>query len=99
MWPAQPPVQWIMGALSLEVKHPGHEANSLLPCHAGTKNAWRCNAAQSRTFLVHGVLHFFPFVNISYSQRPTSCFYTARILSCTDMCSGMFASCGWKTGL
>jgi hypothetical protein len=38
--PTQPPIQWIPGALSLEVKRPGREADHSLPSSAEVKNAW-----------------------------------------------------------
>jgi hypothetical protein len=34
----QPPVQWVLGALSLGVKRPGHEADSSPPSSAEVKN-------------------------------------------------------------
>jgi hypothetical protein len=36
----QPPIQWVPGALSLEVKRPGHEADHSPPSSAEVKNAW-----------------------------------------------------------
>jgi len=35
--PTQPPIQWVPGALSLEVKHPGREADHSLPFSAEVK--------------------------------------------------------------
>jgi hypothetical protein len=35
--PAQPPIQWILGALSLGVKWPGHEADHSPPSSAEVK--------------------------------------------------------------
>jgi hypothetical protein len=32
--PTQPPIQWVQGALFLEVKQPGHEADHSLPSSA-----------------------------------------------------------------
>jgi hypothetical protein len=39
--PTQPPIQWVPGALSLEVKRPGREAHHSPPSSAEVKNAWR----------------------------------------------------------
>jgi hypothetical protein len=36
----QPPIQWVPGALSLEVKRPGREADHSPPSSAEVKNAW-----------------------------------------------------------
>jgi hypothetical protein len=40
MGPTQPPIQWVPGALSLEVKQPGREADHSPPSSAKVKNAW-----------------------------------------------------------
>jgi hypothetical protein len=37
--PTQPPIQWVPGALSLEVKRQGHEADHSPPFSAEVKNA------------------------------------------------------------
>jgi len=37
--PTQPPILWIPGALSLEVKWPGREVDHSPPSHAKAKNA------------------------------------------------------------
>jgi hypothetical protein len=38
--PTKPPIQWVLGALSLGVKQPGHEADHSPPSSAKVKNAW-----------------------------------------------------------
>jgi hypothetical protein len=38
--PTQPPIQWVPGALSLEVKRQGLEADHSPPCSAEVKNEW-----------------------------------------------------------
>jgi hypothetical protein len=38
--PASPPVQWVQGAISMEVKRPEREANHTLPSNVEVKNAW-----------------------------------------------------------
>jgi hypothetical protein len=38
--PTQPPIQWVPGALSLEVKQPGREADHSPPSSGEVKNAW-----------------------------------------------------------
>jgi hypothetical protein len=38
--PTQPPIQWVLGSLSLGVKWPGHEADHSPPSTAEVKNAW-----------------------------------------------------------
>jgi hypothetical protein len=42
--PTQPPVQWVLGALSWGVKQPGHEADHSPLSSAKVKNAWRCTS-------------------------------------------------------
>jgi hypothetical protein len=37
LWPTQPPIQWVPGALSLEVKLPGHEVDHSPPSSAAVK--------------------------------------------------------------
>jgi hypothetical protein len=38
--PIQPPIQWVMWALSLGLKWPGHEADHSYSTIAEVKNAW-----------------------------------------------------------
>jgi len=38
--PTHPPIQWVSGALSQEVKRPESEADHLSPSSAEVKNAW-----------------------------------------------------------
>jgi hypothetical protein len=50
----QPPIQWVPGALSLEVKWPGREADHSPPSSAEVKNAW--NYTSTHPILFHGVV-------------------------------------------
>jgi len=38
--PTQPPIQWVPGVLSLDVKRPGRESGQSYPSSAKVKNAW-----------------------------------------------------------
>jgi hypothetical protein len=38
--PTQPPIQWVLGAISLGVKQPVREADHSPPSSAEVKNAW-----------------------------------------------------------
>jgi len=38
--PTQPPIQWVPGGLSVEVKRPGREADHSPPCSAEVTNVW-----------------------------------------------------------
>jgi hypothetical protein len=38
--PGQPPLQWVLGALSSEVKQSGREADPSTPSFAEVKNFW-----------------------------------------------------------
>jgi hypothetical protein len=42
--PTQPPIKWVPGALSLEVKRPVCEADHSPPSMAEVKNAWSCSS-------------------------------------------------------
>jgi len=47
--PTQPPIQWVLGALSLEVKRPGREADhSLVP---RSKNEWSYTSTPQYVFI------------------------------------------------
>jgi hypothetical protein len=52
--PTQPPIQWVLGALSLGVKQPGCEADNSPPSSAEGKNTW----SYTSTLLIrlHGVV-------------------------------------------
>jgi hypothetical protein len=53
--PTQPPIQWVPGALSVEVQRAGHEADhSPPPFSAEVKNAWSYTFTPPIRF--HGVL-------------------------------------------
>jgi hypothetical protein len=39
-WYSEPPIQWVPGALSLEVKQLGHEADHSSPSSAEVTNVW-----------------------------------------------------------
>jgi hypothetical protein len=40
MRPTQPPIQWVLGALSLDVKWQGREADHQPPASAEVKKMW-----------------------------------------------------------
>jgi hypothetical protein len=45
LWvPTQPPIQWITGVPSPQVKRPGREADHSPPASVEDKNAWRCSS-------------------------------------------------------
>jgi hypothetical protein len=50
----QPPIQWVPGDLSLEVKRPGRQADQSPPSSADVKNAW--NYASPPPIHFHGVV-------------------------------------------
>jgi hypothetical protein len=51
--PTQPPIRWMLGALSVGVKRPGCEADHLSPSTAKFKNEWSCTSTP--TIRLHGV--------------------------------------------
>jgi len=40
LWTTQPPIKWVPGVLSLEIKRAEHEADHSPPSSAECKNAW-----------------------------------------------------------
>jgi hypothetical protein len=52
--PTQPPIQWVPGAISLEVKRPGREADRSPPSSAKVKNAW--SYTSTPPIRLHGVV-------------------------------------------
>jgi hypothetical protein len=49
--PTQPPIQWVPGALSQEVKRQGREADHSCPSSAEVKNAWNYTSTSPYVFL------------------------------------------------
>jgi hypothetical protein len=55
LWgPTQPPIQWVLGALSVGVKWSEREADHSLPSSADVKNAWSYTSTPAIYF--HGVV-------------------------------------------
>jgi hypothetical protein len=52
--PTQPPIQWVPGSLSLEVKRSGREADHSPPSSAEVKNAW--SYTSTPPIRLHGVM-------------------------------------------
>jgi hypothetical protein len=49
--PTQAPMKWVPGALSLEVKLPGHETDHTPPCSAEVKDEWNCTCNPPCVFM------------------------------------------------
>jgi hypothetical protein len=49
--PTQPPIQWVEGAPSLEVRRPGREADHSPPSSAEVKNAWSYTSTPQYVFM------------------------------------------------
>jgi hypothetical protein len=47
----QPPIQWVTGSLSLEVKRPGSEAEHSPPSSAEVKNEWSYTSTRQYVFM------------------------------------------------
>jgi hypothetical protein len=82
----QPRIQWVPGALSLQVKRPGREADHSPPSSAEVKNALSYTSTSQYVFLAwclvkHRenfifllyILHFINFYKISYLLFTTKC--------------------------
>jgi hypothetical protein len=50
--PTQPPIQWVLGAFSLEVKRPGREADHSYPCSAEVKECVELSCTLQCAFMV-----------------------------------------------
>jgi hypothetical protein len=51
MGPTRPPIQWVPGALSPEVKQPGREVDHSPPTSAEVKKTWVYTATSSYSFM------------------------------------------------
>jgi hypothetical protein len=52
LWgPTQPPIQWVLGALSTGVKRPGREADHSPPTSAEVKKMWLYTATPPYAFM------------------------------------------------
>jgi len=49
--PTLPPIQWVPGVLSLEVKRPGRETDHSPPSSAEVNNVWRYNSTPQYAFM------------------------------------------------
>jgi hypothetical protein len=54
LWNPEPPIQWVSGVLSLEVKWPRREADHIPRSSVEVKNAWRYNSTPP--VRLHGVV-------------------------------------------
>jgi hypothetical protein len=51
LWPIQPPIQWLLGALSMGVKQPGREADHPPPTCAEVRNTWIYTSTPPHVFM------------------------------------------------
>jgi len=49
--PTQPPIQWVLGAVTSEVKWSGREADHSSPSSTKIKNAWSCTSTPPYVFV------------------------------------------------
>jgi len=49
--PTHPPIQWVSGNLSLEVKRPERESDHPPPSSVEVKNAWNCTSIPPYVFM------------------------------------------------
>jgi hypothetical protein len=62
--PILPPIQWVLGALSLRVKRPGRTADHLPSSNVEVKNAW--SYTSTPPIRLHGLVFY-------HMKRPSSC--------------------------
>jgi hypothetical protein len=60
--PTQPPIQWIMEALSTGVKWPGCEADHSAPSSAKVKNAWSYTSTPPHIFMALHIVKGYLFM-------------------------------------
>jgi len=63
--PTQPPNQWILGALSLQVNGPGHEGDHSPPSRTEVKNRWSY-ISKPHTFSWRGEGHLYLYTNNNF---------------------------------
>ena len=51
--PTQTSIQWVLAALSLGTRQPGHEVDKLPPSNAKVKKEWSCTSTPACAFTVH----------------------------------------------
>jgi hypothetical protein len=89
--PTQPPNQWVLGALSPEVKRVGREANRSSPYSAEIKNVWSYTLTPQYVFawrcLIKQDIHFH-FVVLKHGDNFTFTLLLLRMN--TGTCRGSF---------
>jgi hypothetical protein len=71
--PTRPPIKCVAGALSLEVKRPGREAEHLPPSGAEVKNAWSYTSTSLYAYVAWWLVKHrenFTFIN-EITHKPT----------------------------
>jgi hypothetical protein len=109
--PTQPPIQWLSGSLSLEVKRPEREAHHSPPYSAEVKNActytsthpyafilW-CSVKAQRQFYIY-LLHFTFILQpyLCYSQQRESLLQFTFLFSCQLLFKTVLQVCLSTTG-
>jgi hypothetical protein len=71
--PTQPSIQWVPGALSLEVKWPRREADHSPPSSAEVKNAWSYTSTPQNVFMAWCLVKHRD--NFTFLPLPLHCVY------------------------
>jgi hypothetical protein len=69
--PTQPPIHWVLGALSLEVKWLGHEDDHSPQSHTKVKNAWSYTSTLPYFFMAWYLVKHrsnFTFINLGFAM-------------------------------
>jgi hypothetical protein len=72
--PTQPPIQWVSGALSLEVKRPGREANHSPPSSAEFKECVELNLTPQYAFMAWCLVKHRDYFTLPYLTLPLGLF-------------------------
>jgi hypothetical protein len=67
--PAQPPVRWVPGALSLGMRRPVREADHPTPSSAEVKNAWSYNSTPQYAFMAWCLVKHRDIFTFTYNKH------------------------------
>jgi hypothetical protein len=88
----QPPIQWVLGALSSGVRHPGREANYSPPGSAKVKKMWIYISTPPYIFIAQCLVKHRHNFTLSYSNKEwfiiifESSFCSVKIFACWLLC-------------
>jgi hypothetical protein len=82
LWPTQPPIQWVPGALSPRVRRPGCETAHSLPSSAEVKNVWSYSFIFPFVFVAWYLINYYLWIN---NSRRVDFYSYSRSIKGTDL--------------